>query len=272
MGKNSKIEWTHHTFNPWWGCTKVSAACTHCYAEVWARRVGAELWGPRAERRFFSDEHWQQPIAWNVEAVTARERRRVFCASMSDVFEALDELTVWRQRLWRLIEATPALDWLLLTKRPYNAITQVPWRTEWPPNVWLGTTVENQRWAERRVPELTRSPAAVRFLSCEPLLGPIDLRPWLSTSVHWVIVGGESGAKSRPSHPQWVRELRDQCVATGVPFHFKQWGNWAPLNGDVPRGSVSRVNLRDGERMIRLSKAAAGRILDGQTWDGFPTT
>jgi protein gp37 len=270
MGKNSKIEWTHHTFNPWWGCTKVSAACSHCYAEAWAKRVGADVWGPRASRRFFSNGHWQQPVAWNAEAATVGERRRVFCASMADVFEARTDLEPSREKLWAIIEATPYLDWLLLTKRPNQVRAYVPWGECWPANVWLGTTVESQHWAEQRIPELAECPAAVRFLSCEPLLGPLDLRSWLGSAVQWVIAGGESGAGSRPSHPKWFRCLRDQCVAAGVPFHFKQWGNWAPLNGHAVTGSRSVRQLRDGEKLVRLNKVDAGRALDGKIWDQLP--
>jgi len=132
MAKNSSIEWTHHTFNPWWGCTKVSPACDHCYAETWAKRVGQAVWGKESPRRFFSDKHWTEPIRWNADAVADGERRRVFCASMADVFESRAELNPWRIRLWELIEATPMLDWLLLTKRPQNIGKMVPWEKKWP--------------------------------------------------------------------------------------------------------------------------------------------
>ena len=124
MGANSKIEWTTHTFNPWWGCTKVSEACKHCYAEAWAKRVGQNVWGPKPERRLLSDNHWRQPLKWNRDAANAAERPRVFCASMADVFEDRDELIEHRDRLFDLIEATPKLDWLVLTKRPQNVARQ----------------------------------------------------------------------------------------------------------------------------------------------------
>ena len=155
MAKDSKIEWTHHTFNPWWGCAKVSPACKHCYAETWAKRVGKELWGAKSPRRFFSDAHWREPLKWNAEALALGEHRRVFCASMADVFEARAELDPWRDRLWRLIEVTPGLDWLLLTKRPHRIASHAPW-SAWPAHVWLGTTAENQKWADVRVPELVK--------------------------------------------------------------------------------------------------------------------
>ena len=239
MGEFSKIEWTHHTFNPWWGCTRVSPACKFCYAETWSHRLGLNIWGPKSERRFFSEAHWRHPIRWNEAAGRKGIRARVFCASMADIFEDRRELDEWRERVWPLIEATPNLDWLLLTKRPQRVAKCVPWKAAWPNNVWVGTTAENQKWADKRIPYLIDIPAKVRFLSCEPLLGELDLSQWLKTSqpapnrVDWVIAGGESGAKARPMNPQWVRNLRDQCVRAKVPFHFKQWGHWAPVFEDV---------------------------------------
>jgi protein gp37 len=152
MGKNSHIEWTHHTFNPWWGCAKVSPACQHCYAEAWAKRVGARVWGAKAPRRFFGNDHWNEPLKWNSEAKKNRIRYRVFCASMADVFEDRIDLDLWRARLWDLIDATPYLDWLLLTKRPESVEKLSRWGAVWPANVWLGTTVENQECAEKRLP------------------------------------------------------------------------------------------------------------------------
>lgn len=257
MGKNSAIEWTHHTFNPWWGCVKVSAACKHCYAETWARRVGLDLWSSDRTRRFFSDKHWSEPLRWNRDAEAAGERRRVFCASMADVFEKRSELDIHRQRLWQLIDETPWLDWLLLTKRPEHVSACVPWGSEWPTNVWLGTTAENQHWADKRIPELVRSPAVVRFLSCEPLLGPIDLSQ-AEGKIDWVIAGGESGPKSRPMKPEWARYLRDSCADLGIAFHFKQWGHWAP------------VRIGQTETLEAVGKRNAGRQLDGRTWDELP--
>ena len=253
MGKDSGIEWTHHTFNPWWGCEKVSEACANCYAETWAKRIGQSLWGRKAPRRFFGDNHWREPLKWNAEAVRSGERRRVFCSSMADVFEDRAELDIHRARLWDLIAATPMLDWLLLTKRPEHVEACVPWGDSWPENVWLGTTAENQKWATVRVATITKIPARVRFLSCEPLLSEVDLTPWLE-DIDWVIAGGESGGKARPMELGWARSLRDQCRAAGVAFHFKQWGNWRP----------------EGDVMERMSKKTAGRELDGRTWDEYP--
>lgn len=250
MGENSKIEWTHHTFNPIWGCVKVSPGCEHCYAETFAKRTGHAIWGPAAttERRTFGDKHWDEPRKWNDEAAEVGERRRVFCASMADVFEEHPQLRNERFRLWHLIGKTPALDWLLLTKRPENVASMVPaqWSADgYPANVWVGTSTENQHYANKRIPELLYVPARVRFLSVEPLLGPLDLSEYLSEGgIHWAIVGGESGPKARPMNPDWVRSLRDQCNAAGVAFLFKQWGG--------------------------VRKHETGRILDGRTWDEYP--
>jgi protein gp37 len=276
MARNSSIEWTHHTFNPWWGCNRVSPACDNCYAEAWARRMGQDIWGGRAPRRFFGDTHWREPLRWNLEAVAAGRRERVFCASMADVFEWRAALNEQRARLWDLIDQTPNLDWLLLTKRPQHIIRMAPWDNEWPRNVWVGTTVENQRLAEIRLPHLLAVPAQVRFLSCEPLLGPLDLRPWFkrrgSHSIDWVIAGGESGAHSRPMHPDWVSGLLRQCQRANVPFHFKQWGHWAPADLlDLPTPSTL-LNM-DNERPVRMvsaGKGRTGRVLQGMTWDGLP--
>lgn len=273
MAKDSKIEWTHHTFNPWWGCSKVSPACKHCYAETWAKRVGSNVWGRNAERRFFGDQHWKEPMAWNLEAERSKQRRRVFCASMADVFERKIGLVEWRERLWDLIEKTPMLDWLLLTKRPQNISSMVPWSDkDWPTNIWLGTTVENQYWAKIRLPELSKNNASVRFLSCEPLLGAINLTPWFSKKglhpIDWVIAGGESGPYSRPMNPSWVRTLRDQCKKHDVAFHFKQWGHWVP--SELLTEQQKKVVTVGEIEMAAAGKKMAGRYLDGRTWDEFP--
>lgn len=290
MAKDSKIEWTHHTFNPWWGCTKVSEACTYCYAESWAKRLGSDIWGTRNQRRLFGEAHWQQPITWNHEAEKEGKRKRVFCASMADVFENRPELVEPRTRLWAIIESTPWLDWLLLTKRPELIERFVPWTSKWPENIWLGTTAESQEWANKRIPILLSFAAKVRFVSCEPLLSPIDISLWLPNfleekketkgpSAHfyidWVIAGGESGPHARPMNPIWVKQLKDQCVTAGVPFHFKQWGNWKPIPNGLKSKRVER-QLKDKEgniiTLINLGKKLAGRELNGKTWDEFPTT
>lgn len=284
MGKDSRIEWTHHTFNPWWGCVKVSAACDHCYAEAWAKRVGSDVWGPHSERRFFSDNHWKEPLKWNRDAEAEGVRRRVFCASMADVFENRDDLVEPRARLLELIAATPMLDWLLLTKRIHLVKKLLPPGYEFPRNVWLGATVENQEYATKRIKYLLafKSPS-VRFLSCEPLMGPLDLTPYLRPNakgqrVDWVIAGGESGHGARPMDPDWPEQLQHQCAAADVPFHFKQWGHWAPVdNLELPHGYADRkvVNFYKGAKpvpVVGVGKTVAGRILKGRTWDEFPAT
>jgi protein gp37 len=277
MGQNSSIEWTDHTFNPWWGCSKVSPACQNCYAELWAKRTGHQVWGNRSHRRFFTDDHWNQPLVWDKEARLAKQQRRVFCASMADVFEDRAELVAFRSRLWSLIAATPWLNWLLLSKRPENIGRMVPWGKHWPGNVWLGTTVESQAFAELRLPELLKYPAKVRFVSCEPLLGSVDLRRWIKRGrlrrIDWVIAGGESGPRARAMHPDWATGLLHQCRAFGVPFHFKQWGNWVPADLRESRSSeLIEFGSERPVRMTRLSKKSAGRLLEGSVWNELPTT
>ena len=273
MAQFSSIEWTDHTFNPWWGCTKISPACDNCYAETWARRLGFDIWTHGRPRRFLSDSYWKQPHRWNDNAVKNGLRARVFCASMADVFEWHRGLQPWRERLWRLIEETQNLDWLILTKRPHLAARLAPWDDDWPDNVWLGTTVENQRWAEKRLPKLSRIPATIRFLSCEPLLGPVDLGPWMSHGdIHWVIAGGESGTHARPSDPLWFLDLLKQCRQHEIPFHFKQWGEWAPIESQdtMPRSVWSEEGF--SAPLGRFGKKVSGRYLAGRTWDGLPNS
>ena len=242
MSQLSSIEWTDHTFNPWWGCVKVSSGCTNCYAETLATRYGHTVWGPRAQRRFFGEKHWQEPLRWNRDAEDIGRPVRVFCASMADVFENNRSLDSERAKLWPLIEETPWLHWQLLTKRPEQILQMVPWANEWPANVWIGTSIENQAAADARLPHLRNVPASIRFLSCEPLLGPLDDLDL--TGIQWVIAGGESGPKHRPVNFEWLRALRDQCRQVGVAFFFKQWGG--------PRSK------------------SGGRLLDGKLWNDFP--
>ncbi|MBR9800577.1 DUF5131 family protein [bacterium] len=306
MAENSGIEWTDHTFNPWRGCSKVSAGT----------RIVA------------SEAQWKKPLQWNEQAKKAGTRARVFCASLADVFEdwngpirnakgeslatfgggyrpaltgddfCLLTMNDVRRRLFSLIDETPWLDWILVTKRPENirkfwtardcdtcggfGVVQT-WcgnvatslqqtaddcpecsviDMEFRPNVWLLTSVENQEQADKRIPELLkcRDLSPVLGLSCEPLLGPVDLfgkfeHEWL---LDWIIAGGESGPNARPMHPDWARSLRDQCQAAGVPYFFKQWGEWLPVGSgsygspndptsDVSRNGTTRVSmLRDG--------------------------
>lgn len=234
--------------------------------------MGQGVWGADAPRRFFSEKHWSEPLKWNREAALNKKRKRVFCASMADVFERRADLKPWRERLWDLIDETPMLDWLLLTKRPQNIESMARWAGgHWPRNVWLGTTVETQSWAAKRLPHLLKHAASVRFLSCEPLLGAIDLRDWVTDarlhSVNWVIAGGESGPRSRPMRPDWARDLRDQCLDHKIAFHFKQWGHWVP--SELQGGSTKRITV-EGEQLVAVGKKKAGRKLDGDTWDELP--
>jgi protein gp37 len=338
MGTTTAIEWTDHTWNPWRGCTHVSAGCAHCYAAAFAARNPAILghWGSDASRVLAPDEYWTLPARWEKAAKNSRTRPHVFCGSLMDVFDDWPgqlanihgeplwfsrydpdvqplarppaperfeppdfqpyTLTQARGRLWRTIAATPQLDWQLLTKRPQH------WRNSWPlwprppythimriptmhpnapnernfatlRNVWIGVSVENQDAAEARIPILLAIPAAARFLSCEPLLGPIDLAatfhrwyqtppgttpatlPRLKDWIHWVIAGGESGPHARPMYPNWVRSLRDQCGAYDIPFFFKQWGEWAPVRPPDPAAAPARVVFSDG-RSCEFSQQA----------------
>lgn len=249
MAENSAIQWTDHTFNPWIGCAKVSPGCKHCYAEtLMDTRYGRVEWGVHGTRVRTSPGNWRKPLRWNRQAEESGTRARVFCASLADVFEDRDELEPWREDLLDLIYVTPSLDWQLLTKRPENVMEMVGHErmAVLANNLWIGTSVENQEYADLRIPELLKIPAAVRFLSCEPLLGPVDLarigehvgrfgteplsaleeivglveRPRLD----WVIIGGESGPGARPCDVGWIRSLVRQCQEASVPAFVKQLG------------------------------------------------
>jgi len=247
MGKDTAIAYTHHTFNPWWGCERVSPGCDHCYAADWAHRFGWDVWGKDAPRRLFGEAHWKEPLSWNRAARAAGVRRRVFGGSMCDVFERRDDLVVPRDELWDLIEQTTALDWLLLTKRPQHILTGIypHWIERLPPNVWLGTTIENQHAAEHRLRYLRKDdvPAQVTFASCEPLLGDLSLRR--EDIPEWVIIGAESGAQARPLHLAWVRSIIAQCRAAGAAVFVKQLGQ--SYYEDSPGGQRRRVILRDAK-------------------------
>jgi protein gp37 len=190
---------------------------------------------------------------------------------MADVFEARKDLNQSREKLWTLIDKTSQLDWLLLTKRPELILQTVPWTVDWPKNIWIGTTVEDQESAEERLPHLARIPAVVKFISAEPLLSELDISSWLGRSIDWVITGGESGPHARPSSPSWFRSLLIQCMQAGIPFHFKQWGDWAPGQGINLAGARRTAReAQDGTLMFRFGKKVAGRLLDGEIWDGLP--
>lgn len=232
MARKTAIPWCDATFNPWWGCEKVSAGCKNCYADAFAKRMHPDrkMWGKNAERRVASESYWKKPLKWNRDAERKGARLRVFCGSMCDVFEDREDLVAPRQRLMDLIRVTPNLDWLLLTKRIENAIG-----IEFPSNVWVGATMEDQKAYDERIMWLARVEAAVRFISMEPLIGPVSLaldgvvprsiRPSytpLYEIVNWVIVGAESGPSFRPFERDWARAIRDECEQFNVPFFYKQ--------------------------------------------------
>lgn len=308
MGENTKIEWAHHTFNAWIGCTKVGPGCDNCYAaDLATARLGV-AWGPGQPRRRTAASTWQQPRRWNKRAAKEGVRYRVFCSSLADVFD--NEVDpAWRADLFQLIRETPHLDWLLVTKRVGNVRAMADAAGRLPDNVWLGITVVNQAEADRDIPKLRMLrliyDLPVAFLSVEPQLGPIDLSyllyqecpNWLDDdgyppimdrstgmreccsrcdwtgisdeiAINWVICGGESGPNARPMHPDWARSLRDQCADAGVPFFFKQWGEWVSVSEQ--EGSGAHHHFADGATVRRVGKKAAGRLLDGALHDGLP--
>jgi protein gp37 len=261
MAKDTKIEWATHTFNPWIGCTKVSAACDHCYAEAWDKRGlqgKATRWGPHADRTI--TKTWRNPAKWqrkylaDVKKAIERsesgdiERPRVFCASLADIADNHKSiLPAWRRGLVSLVHQCPNLDFLFLTKRPQNVAKLYPDLMEdWPENVWMGASTENREEMLRRGEALSKLPAKITFWSAEPLVGdlgeiPIEIMP------SWIITGGENAKNYRPVNPDWFRSIRDQCADRSVPFLFKQWeGN--------------------GQKEIK----AKGRELDGVVHDSYP--
>lgn len=272
MSDKTRIEWTDATWNPVTGCTKVSEGCDHCYAEAIAHRFAGTKAYPNGFDVTLRPERLDQPLRW-------KRPRKVFVNSMSDLFHK-DVPNEYIARVFAVMALAPQHTFQVLTKRPgrmrsllgsptfmedvwcafqrpnrrpFDEIGQLPWPL---PNVWLGTSVENQKWADLRIPLLLDTPAAVRFISAEPLLGSVSIFNNSSMDRHdaqldWVIVGGESGPGARPMHPSWARGLRDECQDAGIAFHFKQWGEYTP-NG------------------LRVGKRNAGRELDGRTWDEYP--
>jgi protein gp37 len=322
VSDKSGIEWTDATWNPTRGCTKVSAGCDHCYAETFAERWRG-VPGHAYEEGFdplVVPEKLDQPLRW-------KRPRRIFVNSMSDLFhDAMPDdyiaqvfavmacasqhtFQVLTKRHARMRALLNASDFREAVHRHYVCLPDDrPGFTgyTWPlPNVWLGVSVETQQWADIRVPALLGTPAAVRFLSCEPLLGPVTFRwaewqPWAERPgvtnhldglrrIDWVIVGGESGAGARPMHPEWARTLRDECVEAGVPFFFKQWGEWRPgamgadlvdrparvalvdaVSAEVVPWRTAGPPSRTQALVSRVGKKAAGRLLDGVSHDGYP--
>ncbi|ODA67631.1 Phage protein Gp37/Gp68 [Methyloligella halotolerans] len=293
MAEASDIEWCDSTFNPWVGCTRISEACDYCYAADWAKRTGQEdLWQGNRRRT----KTWNEPRKWDRQADTFEEEhgrpRRVFCASLADIFDNQIP-TLWRDDFWGLIRECDRLVFLLLTKRPMNIEKMLPafW-DEIKSRVWLGTTCEHQEAADRNVPHLLKHDAAVRFVSYEPALGPVKFTPWLHDDgcrdtpsagscycgfeefrIDWIVAGGESGPNARPAHPDWFRSVRDQCAAAGIPFLFKQWGEWMPVAtiGPGPRLKIKDHRYLDGGTVVRwVGKKYAGRLLDGVLHDAYP--
>jgi protein gp37 len=249
MGKNTNIEWCDHTFNPWLGCTKISPGCTNCYAaNLMDTRWKRVRWGRGNPRQRTSEANWRQPLLWDREAKKAGERRKVFCASLADIFdpEAPDQ---WRSDLFLLIAQTSCLDWLLLTKRPEFGIEHFGnWQNINPEAaraIWFGISAEDQERFDERADYLTdiRLAENITFVSAEPLLGSINVWSYREY-IDWVIVGGESGPGARPTQKYWVRSIQRQCRFFGIPFFFKQWGG--------------------------VNKKATGNILDGRQWMEFP--
>jgi protein gp37 len=227
VAENSKIEWTDHTFNPWIGCQKVSPGCDRCYAESLATRYGWTTWGPHGERKRTSDATWRKPRQWAKAARGSGKRPRVFCASLADVFDNQADAN-WRRDLFLLIHETPELDWLLLTKRPENLHRMFP-TGEWP-NVWLGTTCEDQERADRRIPLLLEQKRVGRhFLSCEPLISEITFEPEHLLGLDWIVVGGETGRGARMMQSWWAEHIKAQCEAAGVWFFMKQMTDKKPI-------------------------------------------
>ena len=290
MAANSSIEWTETTWNPTTGCDRISSGCDHCYALTLAKRLKA-MGSPKYQTD--GDPRTSGPgfgVAAHPSALrdpyTWRKPRRVFVNSMSDLFHARIPTDFVRQ-VFDVMVDTPQHTYQVLTKRPHR-LARIASGLPFPPNVWIGTSVENAAVFDR-IDSLRQVPAAVRFLSCEPLLGPltgINL-----DRIGWVICGGESGPGARPMHPDWARTLRDVCVASGVPFFFKQHGDWAPAGIGVHVGvsretEWSRHDIRpeqhwfpghtaDDQRFThtiveKVGKKAAGRVLDGRTWDEYP--
>lgn len=311
MAQNTTIEWTRgddgtpgKSWNPVTGCTKISQGCKHCYAEAIAERFRGTKTFPNGFDVTLHPERLGQPLHW-------RKPRRIFVNSMSDLFHE-DIPADFIQSVWDVMVEADWHTYQILTKRPERMLAVVPhlrypigtkWMDGPAVHIWLGVSCEDQATADLRIPLLLQVPAAIRFLSCEPLLAPVSLEAFqpftgalnngyraargiLGGHIHWVIVGGESGPGARPMHPAWVRSIRDQCLAAGVPFFYKQWGAWAPACDHEEPDNHMRAIDRNGweleymmlsdydagaEVMARVGKKKAGRLLDGRTWDQFPT-
>jgi len=307
MADETLISWADMTFNPWIGCTRVSPACDGCYAaHLMETRMGRVQWGgPGAgagTRSRTSVANWRKPLAWNKAAGAAGKRPFVFCSSLADVFDN-EVPTEWRADLFELIETTPNLIWLLLTKRPQNIVKMVKEIRLMPSNIAFGSTVEDRDRVKKNLPHLIVA-AGLRplflFASCEPLIGDLgDLSPWMRgdaetqrlaegerfengfkigadgwpkiPAIGWWITGGETDQgshKARPTHPDWFRSIRDQALNHGLAYHHKQNGEWVSVSevaGDGPH-----FTFDDGATVRRIGKKLSGRTIDGVTHDAFP--
>jgi protein gp37 len=280
MAGFSKIEWTDSTFNPWVGCTKIKrpgnkpSACDFCYAEKWAKRSGQVAWGNNPRRRTTAS-YWRGPLSWNLQAADFYKehgrRRRVFCASLADVFDNQADAR-WRADLFDLIRRCGQIDWQLLTKRPQNIKKMLPrdWGDGYP-NVWLGTTAEDAESYQQRVSHLLALPAVVRFVSYEPALGPLGTLRVGKETPDWIIIGGESGVRAdlaRPTQPQWARDAIAECRRHNVAPFLKQWGSYSNNPLVVEKG----LAIKDAMRADPPENGKGGGMLDGKIWRKFPRT
>lgn len=301
MAENSGISWTTHTWNPWIGCTKISPACDGCYAEaLMDKRYHKVQWG-NAPRVRTGAHTWNDPFRWQRQAEKDGDRPFVFCASLADIFDNQVD-PQWRADAFEVMRKTPRLVYLLLTKRPQNIVKMAEESGGLPENAAIGTTIEDQKRADINIPALVRAKHETNplfaFLSCEPLIGAIDLEwpesvwpggpprccnghmcgchgmptdPPLIYGIDWVITGGETdqgGHKARPTHPDWFRSLRDQCATWGVPFHHKQNGEWVSVSEVA--GPGAHFKFDDGATVRRIGKKLSGRTIDGVIHDAFP--
>ena len=259
MAKNSAIAWTDNTFNPWWGCVRVSEGCVHCYAETFSKRTGNDIWGVDKPRRFFKDKHWNEPKLWDKEAAKSDKPVYVFCASMADWLEDRPDLIEHRARLCKLVEDTPNLTWLLLTKRIENAVRLVPesWHGNAPVNAWFGVTTEDQKSYDKRIDALldlrTSLNASKVWLSVEPQITSINLH---NKNPDWIISGGESGAGCRPFNIEWARDLNEQCKRGNIAFFMKQQGGF-PDKRDKIEQFPEDLRVRDFPTVATVKKAKA---------------
>lgn len=288
MAENSAIEWTDSTVNFWWGCTKVGPGCDHCYAETWAKRTGASIWGQGVARRKIKSAvkllyKLHNGASWwaadhHIGKIAATPRRRVFIQSMSDLFDK-EVPAEWFDEAWSTIIACDRLAVQIVTKR-ISFVDKRLGGKAWPSHAGLMISIVNQEEADRDIPRLIdlKIKRGIPWigLSMEPLLGAVVLRPEWLADLDWVIVGGESGAQARPMHPDWARYLRDQCAAAGVAFLFKQWGEFAPKSS-LPEGAHARGFTEwlrgspyGAALTYRVGKKAAGRLLDGVEHNGLP--